>query len=311
MSENNMQFFRIDKEIQSIKLPLLPRDYAQLEQQLLSEGCKSPLIIWNDILIDGYHRYEICIRHNLPFSVLNLCFPCRQAAIAWICKKQLCRTDLSDEARRFLIGLQCISERAANIPDRLNEATVSSFPPVSSGKTWGNNIAIAEQIANENGIVYASVMRNVLFANALLSLRDKAPLLFSAIFSGKLATTHNDALTLSQMSAEELWRTYQFFQTTRSRNLSYRRLRKVLSTAPQNPPQITQVSSIKDMPAYDPDAEITGLTLTIPSWTSSLARVCKTANLNIVSASARRKLEDTLIDMQNQIFEMLSAIRRN
>lgn len=154
-------------------------------------------------------------------------------------------------------------------------------------------------------------MRNVLFANALLSLRDKAPLLFSAIFSGKLATTHNDALTLSQMSAEELWRTYQFFQTTRSRNLSYRRLRKVLSTAPQNPPQITQVSSIKDMPAYDPDAEITGLTLTIPSWTSSLARVCKTANLNIVSASARRKLEDTLIDMQNQIFEMLSAIRRN
>lgn len=37
--------------------------------------------------------------------------------------------------------------------------------------------------------------------------------------------------------------------------------------------------AIKTMPAYDPDAEVAGLTLTIPSWMSSIDRTKSMAHL--------------------------------
>lgn len=76
------------------------------------------------------------------------------------------------------------------------------------------------------------------------------------------------------------------------------------SGAAENAP----IPSVKDMPAFDPDAEITGLTLTIPSWTSSIERTKTKADLSIVSSNARTKLTSALQDLQAKIQEMLVAI---
>jgi len=313
MSEKVIHFLQIDKEFQSFKLPLRPRDYARLEQDLLTNGCTDPIVTWNNIIIDGYNRYELCVRHSIPFSVLNLCFPCREAALAWLCKNQLLRFDLPDETRRFLIGLQCESERAVGTPMVSIDLppTNDTLEPAEKQPKCSNMI-IARRIALENDIVYASVIRNIAYTRALLEIKKKSPLLFFVIFSSTLLVTHKDALELSHMSAAELDRAYQVLQKTRTRHLSYRRLRELLSAdASSTPHSATTVASIKDMPAFDPDAEITGLTLTVPSWTSSIARICTKTNLNIVSDSACGRLESVLIDLQNQVFEMLSAIRRN
>ena len=62
------------------------------------------------------------------------------------------------------------------------------------------------------------------------------------------------------------------------------------------------------MPEYDPDAEVIGLTLTIPSWSSSIDRIGRT-DLDSVSASARAKLFNALTDLQNTIVSMISAIK--
>ena len=63
------------------------------------------------------------------------------------------------------------------------------------------------------------------------------------------------------------------------------------------------------MPAFDPDAEITALTLTIPSWASSIKRTQTNADFDRVSNYAKDKLTETLIDLQNTISKMLSAIK--
>lgn len=59
--------------------------------------------------------------------------------------------------------------------------------------------------------------------------------------------------------------------------------------------------SVKDMPEYDPDAELVGLTLTIPSWEGSIERVIKTANLKKASRKAKDELLDSLNGLLKQI----------
>ena len=67
--------------------------------------------------------------------------------------------------------------------------------------------------------------------------------------------------------------------------------------------------SVKDMPAYDPDAEITGLTLTIPSWASSIDRTRSKADLRIVSDKARGRLAEALTELQHKVSDMLTALK--
>ena len=69
--------------------------------------------------------------------------------------------------------------------------------------------------------------------------------------------------------------------------------------------------TVKDMPQFDPDAEITGLTLTIPSWGSSIERIRTKTDLSIVSAAARARLTDALKDLLKKIDDMLDAIKED
>ena len=53
------------------------------------------MITWNGILIDGHHRYEICTKHEIPFSVQNIVFENLDAAKLWAWKHQEHRRNLT------------------------------------------------------------------------------------------------------------------------------------------------------------------------------------------------------------------------
>ena len=95
---------KTDNEFQRIKLPLSEQDYAALEENLFDNGCSAPILVWNDIIIDGYKRFEICTNWQLPFSTKNINFKSRDDAIAYICTDQLKRFDLPQKAVSYLIG---------------------------------------------------------------------------------------------------------------------------------------------------------------------------------------------------------------
>lgn len=58
-------------------------------------------------------------------------------------------------------------------------------------------------------------------------------------------------------------------------------------------------TTVKDTPAYDPDAQVTGLINTIPSWMSVIDRVSMTADFNGITVNAHRKLKKALDDLKN------------
>lgn len=104
----------IDNEFKNLIPPLTPDEFAGLKQSIMSEGCRDPLVLWGDILIDGHNRYDICTRNNTPFHTVQREFADRNAAIEWIILNQFGRRNLpAHERARLALRLKpVISEKA-------------------------------------------------------------------------------------------------------------------------------------------------------------------------------------------------------
>ena len=117
---------KIDPEFQSQIPPLTDDEFKQLEENILKEGkLLSPLIVWNNTLVDGHNRYAILQKHpEIYFSTTPLQFENREETIAWICRNQLGRRNLSPEQKRYLLGKQYEAEKKAAKIFRGNQYTL-------------------------------------------------------------------------------------------------------------------------------------------------------------------------------------------
>ena len=65
---------------------------------------------------------------------------------------------------------------------------------------------------------------------------------------------------------------------------------------------------MKDLPAYDPDGEVFSLSLTIPSWNSSIDRVFTKTDLHEISEKARAQLTPELWAVRDSVDIILLAL---
>ena len=96
--------------------PLSPEEYAGLEENIVSEGCRDAIVVWNknffegghckypddEIIIDGHNRLEICQKHKIPFKTNAREFKNENEATAWIIRNQFSRRNLSIYDRSVL-----------------------------------------------------------------------------------------------------------------------------------------------------------------------------------------------------------------
>lgn len=104
----------IDPEFKSLIPPLTAEEYDGLRDSILKDGCRDALVLWGDILIDGHNRYEICTKHDIPFSTIKMDFDNRDDVITWIITNQFSRRNLPmyERARLALRLKPVIAERA-------------------------------------------------------------------------------------------------------------------------------------------------------------------------------------------------------
>ena len=92
----------IKPEFETLIPPLSPDEFQQLEENVLNEGIREPLIVWHGVLIDGHNRYRIAQKHGLPFKTSEMDFESENDAIIWIIKNQFGRRNLSKYDRSVL-----------------------------------------------------------------------------------------------------------------------------------------------------------------------------------------------------------------
>jgi protein gp37 len=95
---------KIDQEFNSRLPKLNPDEYQRLEKSIITEGCRDALVVWDGIILDGHNRYEICQRHDISFSVMELQFDSRKDARLWIIDYQLAKRNLTTQQKRELIA---------------------------------------------------------------------------------------------------------------------------------------------------------------------------------------------------------------
>lgn len=271
------------------------------------------IIAWNDTIVDGHNRYEICNKMRIPYGVKELDFPSRDAAIAWICANQLGRRNISEETRKYLIGKQYEAEKKVQ-RNRNGYNQYRPNPNITVGRGRPIDEESGRRTAARLGRKYhvsgATVQKYAKYSAALDTIEQNAPELVPHILSGAYKISFENIVALSEMEPEELKalskkigkNPYAFARYSESRRCLYSDASAKPGTAAAEQP------AIKTMPAYDPDAEVAGLTLTIPSWMSSIDRTKSMAHLEAISPAARQNLLAALTELEGKIQEMLNAI---
>ena len=301
---------KIDPEFKTLIWPLRKEEYLQLEVNLTIDGCRDPIITWNNIIIDGHNRYEICNRLHIPYAVREMPFENREQDIVWICNNQLGRRNITEETRRYLIGKQYELEKVARKhPHNINGFNQYKRSDKSArGETFRRT---AQKFSAQYNVSTGAVQKYAVFSKALDAVGQSDPKLPGRVLSGTFKISHKNLVALSKMPPEEIRRIGASSEDLQHPFTSYSDTRKEFVNIEDEPPtpMPETLPPIKVTPKHDPDAEITGLTLTVPSWVSSIERARNHANMNAVSMDAKDRLEAVLLSLQEKVSEMLSDIR--
>ena len=198
---------KIDPEFQSQIPPLTDDEFKQLEENILKEGkLLSPLIAWNNTLVDGHNRYAILQKHpEICFSTMPLRFVNREEALAWICKNQLGRRNLTPEQKKFLIGKQYSVEHRKPGGNGNNQYTattqeavqeelcqIDTIPPTSA------EASIRKQIAERNNVSESYVARSEKFMRGVEIMEQMMPGTKEKILSGQFKVRDADMHRLAR-----------------------------------------------------------------------------------------------------------------
>ena len=91
-----MKKLQVNETFRELIPPLTAEEYKQLEDNILKEGCRDALVVWNNTVIDGHNRYEICQKHNIDFKTVDVVFIDEEEAKIWIIDNQNGRRNLTD-----------------------------------------------------------------------------------------------------------------------------------------------------------------------------------------------------------------------
>ncbi|MCX7048585.1 MAG: hypothetical protein NTX50_24250 [Candidatus Sumerlaeota bacterium] len=176
----------IDPEFRALIPPLSPEELAQLEENLVRDGCRDDLVAWQsddgDVLLDGHNRYEICTRRGISFKVHYLTFDDRDAAADWIDSNQLGRRNLKPDDMSKIRG---------RIYNRTKKKEGAQPGNANRSKQLAQNeprLNTAETLAKEYGVSVATIKRDGQFASAVEALKPVAPDLESRIMAGTAPT---------------------------------------------------------------------------------------------------------------------------
>ena len=161
-NNNNMNTkLTINPKFQNELLPLSKEEHRQLTENIIKDGCLTPIIVWNNTVVDGHNRYEICTRNNIPFTTSSMEFSNESAVIDWINKNQAGRRNYTKEQIDYIIGKRYINSKKDN-GVRGKEKTGQIVQAFST----------AEKLAKEYTINEKTVRRLAKFADKVDSTPD-------------------------------------------------------------------------------------------------------------------------------------------
>ncbi len=144
-------------------------ELALLEQNLREYGgARDCLIAWNNTLLDGHNRYEICNRLGLEYEVEEIDLPDRHAAEDWIDRNQLGRRNLNPDTASLLRGR--IYNRKKN----------------TQGGNTSSRQNVGLELATTYGVTSRTIERDGQFARAVEMVKQADPEIEKKVHQGQV-----------------------------------------------------------------------------------------------------------------------------
>ncbi|MFY7829163.1 hypothetical protein [Cellulophaga sp. BC115SP] len=171
-NENIKQRITILDELKDLIQPLQTEELEGLEANILANGCKDSLVIWQTteqkvnpnsetdqelfVLVDGHNRYLICQKHNLPFNIVLMFFETILEARNYMLDLQMGRRNLSPTQMAYYRGLRYNAEKLTS--------------KESNFSTEGMELKTSEKIAQQFKVDEKTIRRDGDFASGLEKL---------------------------------------------------------------------------------------------------------------------------------------------
>lgn len=305
-----LRILRIDEGFKTLLAPLTQKEFEQLEENILAEGCREPLAIWKGVIVDGHNRYRICHKHKIPFLIHTMNFSCRAEAVAWICSNQLGRRNISEETKKYLIGKKYESEKVLGVHNANgnNQHTYTDTPAIpSQNKT-------AHEMGKQYSISHNTVYKYGIYSKALDTIQSKCPEIAARILAGNIKASHENIINLSRLSRKELYKLFEDMCTNKDGQVRYSDIRHELQWKASRKSNVKQPVlqqeelAIKQLPKFDPDAEFSSLSLTIPSWINTITRTKTNTQVENTSEEARKIMMSKLRNLLEATRDLYMAI---
>ena len=192
-----LQEIIIDEEFMRLMPPLNDNEYCSLEQDILVHGCMNPLVLWNNILIDGHNRYNIVKEHNLPFNTISLEFNSRDEAISWMITIQIFRRNLTPMQLTYYRGLQYNIEKKIQGGDRFTQ-----------NKPKGQYVPLventAERLSEQYKVTSRTIKRDGQIADVLVAIGKESQEAKNSILTGDTKINRKQLREMLSASKEEI-----------------------------------------------------------------------------------------------------------
>jgi N6-adenosine-specific RNA methylase IME4 len=162
---------KINQKFHSLIPPLSPDELSQLEANIIADGCRDPIVLWDGTIVDGHNRFDICTRNKIKFQTVDMEFDGEDEACDWIDANQLGRRNLTPDQRSIIRG------RRYNRTKKQGKRTdlVANC----------NKVDTATALAEKHGVSRATVIRDGKRAEALDKLAETKPEEAKAVLDGK------------------------------------------------------------------------------------------------------------------------------
>ena len=143
-------------ELAGLLPPLSGEQLAALEADLLQNGCYSPVIVNEElVIVDGHNRQSLCEKHGIPYNMAVFAFDDLLEAKQWALDTQKGRRNLDKwELGKIALKLRPeIEARAkenmslggqAYKPSEEGLTTLSNLPPVNTRRELADSVGIGE-----------------------------------------------------------------------------------------------------------------------------------------------------------------------
>lgn len=195
---------KIDPEFRDKIPPLSDDEFKRLEENIIADGAvREPLVVWNGVIIDGHHRWKIIQKHpEIPYTIKEMDFADRWAAISWMCSNQLGRRNITDAQKTYLLGklyeARKLTQGTNNQYVQAKSETVENrhFQSPSGNKTRA-------MIASEQNTTEAAVRDASFYAKGLDEAEKLSPGIREKVLSGEVKAPKSAIAEIRKMSEEE------------------------------------------------------------------------------------------------------------